>query len=149
MSVLNNVLVGAIYGKSTSRREATKRALESLRVLDLLDKKDIIAAHLTYSDRRLLEIARALAAKPRMVLLDEPLAGLNPTETLKLTAVIYELRNKHGITVLWIEHKMDAILNTCERVVVLDYGRKLAEGRPRDIVNNKQVIEAYLGEPAA
>lgn len=149
MTVLQNVLVGAIYGKVDAKRRALEEALECLKLLSLLDKKDTIAAHLTYSDKRLLEIARALAAEPGVVLLDEPLAGLNPTETVKITTLIHELREKKGITLLWIEHKMDAILNTCDRIVVLDYGKKIAEGNPMDIVNNKQVIEAYLGEPTA
>ncbi len=149
MTVLENVLVGAIYGKVDTRRRALDQALECLKLLSLLEKKDTITAHLTYSDKRLLEIARALAAEPGVALLDEPLAGLNPSETAKIATLIQELREKKGITILWIEHKMDAILNTCDRIVVLDYGKKIAEGKPKDIVNNEKVVEAYLGEPAA
>lgn len=149
MTVLENVLVGAIYGKVDMKRRALDQALECLKLLSLLEKKDTITAHLTYSDKRLLEIARALAAEPGVALLDEPLAGLNPSETVKITTLIQELREKKGITILWIEHKMDAILNTCDRIVVLDYGKKIAEGKPKDIVNNEKVVEAYLGEPAA
>lgn len=147
MTVLENVLVGAIYGKVDMKRRALDQALECLKLLSLLEKKDTITAHLTYSDKRLLEIARALAAEPGVALLDEPLAGLNPSETAKITTLIQELREKKGITILWIEHKMDAILNTCDRIVVLDYGKKIAEGKPKDIVNNEEVVEAYLGEP--
>lgn len=149
MTVLENVLVGAIYGKVDMKRRALDQALECLKLLSLLEKKDTITAHLTYSDKRLLEIARALAAEPGVALLDEPLAGLNPSETVKITTLIQELREKKGITILWIEHKMDAILNTCDRNVVLNYGKKIAEGKPKDIVNNEKVVEAYLGEPAA
>jgi branched-chain amino acid transport system ATP-binding protein len=149
MTVLENVLVGAIYGKVDMKRRALDQALECLKLLSLFEKKDTITAHLTYSDKRLLEIARALAAEPGVALLDEPLAGLNPSESVKITILIQELREKKGISILWIEHKMDAILNTCDRIVVLDYGEKIAEGKPKDIVNNEKVVEAYLGEPAA
>lgn len=150
MTVLENVLVGAIYGnKVGTKRRALGQALECLTLLGLLEKKDTPTAHLNYCDKRLLEIARAVAAEPIVALLDEPLAGLNPSETVKITAFIQDLREKRGITILWIEHKIDAILNTCDRIVVLDYGNKIAEGKPEDIVNNEKVIKAYLGEPDA
>ena len=147
MTVLENVLVGSIYGKRGTKRRAVKDAIECLEILDLLDVKDTVAAHLTYSDRRLVEIARALAAKPGLVLLDEPLAGLNPTETRKVMGLIKEIRETRGISILWIEHKIDAVFNVCDKIVVLDYGRMLAEGNPEEISNNEKVIEAYLGEP--
>ena len=149
MTVLENVLVGAIYGKGGEKKRARDEALACLEILDLLELKDTVSAHLTYSDRRLVEIARAIAAKPGLALLDEPLAGLNPTETEKIMGVIKDIREKHGISILWIEHKMDAIFNICDRIVVLDYGRKLAEGGPKEIATDKNVIEAYLGEPSA
>jgi branched-chain amino acid transport system ATP-binding protein len=104
-------------------------------------------AQLTYSDRRLVEIARALAAKPGLALLDEPLAGLNPAETEQIMTVIEDIKETHGISILWIEHKMDAVFSICDRIVVLDYGRKLAEGKPKEIAKNEKVVEAYLGEP--
>ncbi len=147
MTVLENVLVGAIFGSKGGRKQALGEALGSLKTLKMLEKKDRITAHLTYSDKRLLEIARAVASKPQLALLDEPLAGLNPTETEELMVVIRELREISGISILWIEHKIDAILNLCDRVVVLDYGKKIAEGEPVDIVKNEKVVEAYLGEP--
>jgi len=149
MTVLDNALVGAIYGKSGGKKRAISEALECLELLGLLEQKDVIAAHLTYSDRKLLEIVRALGAGPSLTLLDEPLAGLNPSETRKIAAIIKELREKREISILWIEHKMDAILNTCDRIIVLDYGFKIAEGNPKEIVNNEKVVEAYLGEPDA
>ncbi len=149
MTVFDNALMGVIYGKPGSKKRAVNEALECLELLGLLEQKDVIAAHLNYSDRKLLEIVRALGARPSLVLLDEPLAGLNPSETRKIASIIKELREKRNISILWIEHKMDAILNTCGRIIVLDYGFKIAEGRPEEIVNNAKVIEAYLGEPDA
>ena len=149
MTVLDNALVGVIYGKSGGKKRPTSEAVECLELLGLLEQKDVIAAHLTYSDRKLLEIVRALGAGPNLTLLDEPLAGLNPSETRKIAAIIKELREKREISIFWIEHKMDAILNTCDRIIVLDYGFKIAEGNPKDIMNNEKVIKAYLGEPDA
>ncbi len=149
MTVLENVLVGAVFGKKGGKKNDLKEASECLAILNLSESKDTVSAHLTFSDRRLVEIARALAAKPGLVLLDEPLAGLNPTETETIMGVIKEIRETHGISILWIEHKMDAIFNLCDRIVVLDYGRKLAEGKPKEIATDKKVVEAYLGEPIA
>ena len=149
MTVLENVLVGSVYGKRGAKKSALDEALECLKILDLLELKDTVSAHLTYSDRRLIEIARALAANPGLALLDEPLAGLNPTETEKIMGVIQDIKETHGVSILWIEHKIDAVFNICDKIVVLDYGRKLAEGNPEEIASNKKVVEAYLGEPAA
>ena len=147
MTVLENVLTGAIYGRSVGKKKALNEALECLEILNLLAAKDTVSAHLTYSDRRLVEIARAIAAKPGLALLDEPLAGLNPTETENIMAVIQHIRKERGISIIWIEHKMDAVFNVCDRIVVLDYGVKIAEGRPKEIAINNKVVEAYLGEP--
>jgi len=149
MTVLENVLVGAKYGKRSTKKEAIRDALECLEILNLVDLKDTVVSHLTFSDRRLVEIARAIAAKPGLALLDEPLAGLNPTETEIIMALIEEIREEHGISILWIEHKIDAVFNVCDKVVVLDYGRKLAEGNPEEVANNEKVVEAYLGESPA
>ena len=149
MTVLENVLVGAKYGKRSTKKEAIRDALECLEILNLVDLKDTVVSHLTFSDRRLVEIARAIAAKPGLALLDEPLAGLNPTETEIIMALIEEIREEHGISILWIEHKIDAVFTVCDKVVVLDYGRKLAEGTPEEVANNEQVVEAYLGESPA
>jgi branched-chain amino acid transport system ATP-binding protein len=149
MTVLENVLVGAVYGRTGSRKNAVSEAMACLKLFDLLDKRDLVVAHLTYSDQRLVEIARALAAEPAVALLDEPLAGLNPSETAKVASLIQEIRDKKEISILWVEHKMDAIFNTCDRVIVLDYGEKIAEGSPEEVANNEKVIEAYIGEPIA
>jgi branched-chain amino acid transport system ATP-binding protein len=149
MTVLENVMVGSIYGNRRTKKQGREKALECLEMLNLLHIKDDVAAHLTYSDRRLVEIARAIAAKPGLALLDEPLAGLNPTETRKIMALIREIRQIHGISILWIEHKIDAVFDVCDRIVVLDYGRMLAEGDPDQIAANEKVIEAYLGESPA
>ena len=147
MTVLENVLVGAIYGRSGGRKKALDEALECLELLNLSEVKNTISAHLTYSDRRLIEIARAIAARPGLALLDEPLAGLNPAETEKIMDVIQNIRKTRGISIIWIEHKMDAVFNLCDRIVVLDYGKKIAEGESKEIATNKKVVEAYLGEP--
>ncbi|UCD81669.1 MAG: ABC transporter ATP-binding protein [Desulfobacterales bacterium] len=149
MTVLENVLTGVLYGRSGAKRKAMDEALECLEILNLSALKDTVAAHLTYSDRRLVELARAIAAQPGLALLDEPLAGLNPAETEAIMAVIQNIRAVRGISIIWIEHKMDAVFNVCDRIVVLDYGVMIAEGRPREIATNKKVVEAYLGEPLA
>ena len=146
MTVLENVLVGATYGKKGGARRGMKDALEALEMLNLLHTKDTVVSHLTFSDRRLVEIARAMAAKPGLALLDEPLAGLNPTETQKIMSVIQDIRETHGVSILWIEHKIDAVFKVCDRIVVLDYGCMLAVGEPKEIATNAKVVEAYLGE---
>ena len=149
MTVLENVLVGAVHSKRNAKKAQLEEALECLKLLNLVGAKDTLSTHLTYSDRRLVEIARAIAARPGLALLDEPLAGLNPTETEKVMGIIQTVRERRGVSIRWIEHKINAVFNLCDRVVVLDYGKKLAEGKPEEVALDKSVVEAYLGEPVA
>jgi len=122
------------------------RALELLHLLGLAEKKDEIASNLPYGEQRRLEIARALATEPKLIILDEPAAGMNPQETQELMKLINSLREEFKLTVLLIEHDMSLVMGLCERILVLDYGRTIAEGWPEEIRNNPRVIEAYLGE---
>lgn len=121
-------------------------SMELLRIFKLEDKKDEYAKNLPYGEQRHLEIARALATNPSLLLLDEPAAGMNPAETAQLTETIGWIRKKFNLTILLIEHDMSLIMRICERIYVLDYGMVIANGTPEEIKNNKRVIEAYLGE---
>ena len=127
-------------------KEETERLLE---IMSLADRKDVSANNLPYGLQRRLEIARALALHPKLLLLDEPAAGMNPDETHRLGELIKQIRDEFNLTVLLIEHHMDLVMEICDHIVVLNFGAKIAEGNATEIQNNKQVQEAYLGEGGA
>lgn len=127
-------------------KEAKEKAMALLKIFDLDKYADMHAGNLPYGEQRKLEIARAMATEPKILLLDEPAAGMNPKETEDLMNTIKLIRDKFGIAVLLIEHDMKLVLGICERLVVLNYGKILASGKPNEVINNPQVIEAYLGK---
>lgn len=130
----------------SEEEEITRKAVEFLKIFNLAEKKDEIAKNLPYGEQRRLEIARALAAQPKLLLLDEPAAGMNPQETHELMEMIRWIRQRFNLTILLIEHDMSLVMGVCERIYVLDYGQIIASGTPAEIKSNPRVIEAYLGE---
>jgi branched-chain amino acid transport system ATP-binding protein len=144
MTVLENVMVGALMHTSSAAR-AWETAESVLDFTGLYPKRDYPGSALTTADRKRLEVARALASGPKMLMLDEAMAGLNPTERQEAVSLLLKI-NASGITLLLVEHVMEVIMPISQWVFVLDYGKKIAEGKPQDIVRNEQVIKAYLGE---
>jgi len=143
MTVLDNVIASAFL-KAPKRAEAEALAIEMLKFTNLYDDRDVISKGLPLGKRKRLEIARALATQPEVILLDESFAGLNPTELNESIEIIKKIRGK-GITIMIIEHHMKVIMAISDRIVVLNYGEKIAEGTPEETRNNKLVVEAYLG----
>ena len=127
-------------------KEITDKALDLLDIFDMAEMANVISGNLSYGQQRKLEIARALATNPKLLLLDEPAAGMNPNETRELMNTISFIRNKFNIAILLIEHDMDLVMGICERLYVLNFGKVIASGLPDEIQNNKEVIAAYLGE---
>jgi branched-chain amino acid transport system ATP-binding protein len=147
MTVMENVIVGACFGRDYLKlKPARKVAMDVLERVGLADRANTSARSLTIAGKKRLEVARALAARPKLLLLDEVLAGLNPTEVALMIDIVRSIRNS-GISVLMIEHLMQAIMSLSDRIVVLNLGAKLAEGRPEEVVQDSNVVEAYLGFP--
>lgn len=142
--VFASILRFPIFFKEEERIQ--KEAYELLKILHLEDKCDELACNLPYGEQRRLEIARAMATRPKLLFLDEPAAGMNPQETAELTQLIRQIKDEFHISILLIEHDMSLVMNLCERIYVLDYGKCIASGTPNEIQANKRVIEAYLGE---
>jgi len=144
LPVLDNIMVGA-FNRTHSAAQARKKALEVLEFCGLMGKKNMLAGGLTIANKKRLEVAKAFATEPALLMLDEAMAGLNQTETAEAVELVKKIR-KSGVTVLLVEHVMEVVMPISNRVVVLDYGRKIAEDTPERVINNEEVIKAYLGD---
>jgi branched-chain amino acid transport system ATP-binding protein len=151
MSCFENALVGIIgrNDKNGGKEEKRDEVMGLLKFVGLGNREQTLAKDLTLIEKKRLEMARALATKPRILLLDEVLAGLNPSEILEALELIEVIRTRLKMTVFWVEHVMGAIMKASDRIIVLDQGEKIKEGKPEEIVSDSRVIEAYLGESDA
>lgn len=139
-------ILGAIFGSAKGmERENEEKALKTVEFIGLGDLKDELASNLPHGHQRALGVAIALATEPRLLMLDEPVTGMNPTETQHMTSLIRKVRDEWGITVLLVEHDMRTVMGLCEKITVLNFGEKLIEGSPKVVTEDKNVIEAYLG----
>jgi branched-chain amino acid transport system ATP-binding protein len=151
MTVLENIAIGALYGREGARdmKTALAKSEEILHFTGLEKRKDVLAENLKLADRKRLEIARAMATRPEILLLDEVFAGLNETEINDAIRLVKEIQQKYGTTLFIIEHVLKAIMKTCGRVMVIHFGEKIAEGTPEEVTKNRAVIEAYLGNASS
>lgn len=142
---VKNNLFQTIFGRNREEEEPRARALEIIEFLELSDHQDDLATNLSHGHQRILGIANALAAEPKLIMLDEPVAGLNPTETKMVTDHIRRLRDEWNMTVILVEHDMRTVMGTCDYLTVINFGEMLMEGKPDEVANDARVIEAYLG----
>lgn len=147
MPVLQNVMLGSLFGKETATApaDAIREAMEAVEFVGLSKESNTLAKNLTVGNQKRLEVARALATKPELLMLDELMAGLNPTEIADAITDLQKLKDK-GYTIVMVEHVMKVIMSVCDRIIVLHHGEKIAEGTPQEITGSKTVIEVYLGE---